>query len=113
MQNRQRTRREHGRPTGLAAGGADVTAAQREMSFILDGRRSGMVREVVENDPSVAGRLACFGVRLTIRRALAIGGRLANVPWPWGLVDVAARAVTPVPGSVRTTIRLPHSTGGL
>jgi acetyl esterase/lipase len=113
MQNRQRTRREHGRPSGLAAGGADVTAAQREMSFILDGRRSGMVREVVENDPSVAGRLACFGVRLTIRQALAIGGRLANVPWPWGLVDFAARAVTPVPGSVRTTIRLPHSTARL
>ena len=56
-----------------------------------------MVREVVEDDPSVAGRLAWLGARLTIRPALAIGSHLANVPWPWGLVDFAARAATPVP----------------
>ena len=67
-----------------------------------------MVREVVEDDPSVAGRLAWLGARLTIRPALAIGSHLAHVPWPWGLVDFAARAVTPAPGSVRATIRLPH-----
>jgi acetyl esterase/lipase len=67
-----------------------------------------MVREVVEDDPSVAGRVACLGARLTIRPALAIGSHLANVPWPWGLIDYAARAVTPAPGSVRATIRLPH-----
>ena len=35
------------------------------------------------------------------------------MPWPWGLVDFAARAVTPVPGSVRATIRLPHCTARL
>jgi acetyl esterase/lipase len=73
----------------------------------------GMVREVVEDDASVAGRLACLGARLSIRPALAVGSRLANVPWPWGLVDFAARAVTPAPGSVRATIRLPHCTARL
>jgi len=72
-----------------------------------------MVREVVEDDPSVAGRLACLGARLTIRPALAIGSHLANVPWPWGLVDFAASALTPAPGSVRATIRLPHCTARL
>jgi acetyl esterase/lipase len=72
-----------------------------------------MVREVVEDDPSVAGRLAWLGARLTIRPALAIGSHLANVPWPWGLIDFAARAVTPTPGSVRATIRLPHCTARL
>jgi acetyl esterase/lipase len=77
---------------------------------MFDGRGSGMVREVVEDDPSVAGRLACISARLTIRPALAIGSRLANGPWPWGFVDFAARAVTPALGSVRATIRLPHST---
>ena len=76
-------------------------------------RGSGMVREVVEDDPSVAGRLAWLAARLTIRPALAIGSHLANVPWPWGLVDFAARAVTPAPGSVRATIRLPHCTARL
>ena len=80
---------------------------------MFDGRGLGMVREVVEDDPSVAGRLAYLGARLTIRPALAIGSRLANVPWPWGLVDYAARAVTPAPGSVRATIRLPHCTARL
>jgi hypothetical protein len=54
---------------------------------MFDGRGSGPVREVVEDDPSVAGRLAWLGARLSIRPALAIGSRLANVPWPWGLVD--------------------------
>jgi epsilon-lactone hydrolase len=80
---------------------------------MLDGRSSGVVREVVEDDPSVAGRLACLGARLTIRPTLAIGSHLANMPWPWGLVDFAARAVTPVPGSVRAMIRLPHCTARL
>ena len=78
-------------------------------------RRAGLgtVLEVVEDDPSVAGRLAWLGARLTIRPALAIGSHLANAPWPWGLVDFAARAVTPAPGSVRATIRLPHCTARL
>jgi acetyl esterase/lipase len=74
---------------------------------------SEIVREVVEDDPSVAGRLACLGVRLTIRPAVAVGSRLAKVPWPWGLLDFAARAVTPTPGSVRATIRLAHCTARL
>jgi acetyl esterase/lipase len=80
---------------------------------MFDERGSGMVREVVEDGPSVAGRLACLGARLTIRPALAIGSHLANVPWPWGLVDFAARIVTPAPGSVRATIRLSHCTARL
>jgi acetyl esterase/lipase len=83
------------------------------MSIMFDGRDPGMVREVVEDDASVAGRLASLGARLTIRPALAMGSRFANVPWPWGLVDFAAGAVTPALGSVRTTIRLPHCTARL
>lgn len=72
-----------------------------------------MLREVVEDDPSIAGRLAWLGARLTIRPTLAIGSHLADAPWPWGLVDFAARAVTSVPGSVRATIRLPQCTARL
>src|SRR5277367_6937532 len=113
LQNAQRTLTEPGRHGGLAAVGAGVAAAHRGTSIMIDGRGSGMVREVVEDDPSVAGRLAWLAARLTIRPALAIGSHLANVPWPWGLIDFAARAVTPTPGSVRATIRLPHCTARL
>src|SRR5271163_2423297 len=108
MRNGRRTLTQHGRPGGLADVGASVAAAHRGTSIMFDRRSSEMVREVVEEDPSVAGRLASLGARLTIRPALAIGSHLANVPWPWGLVDFAATAIRPAPGSVRATIRLPH-----
>jgi acetyl esterase/lipase len=113
MRNGRRTLTQHGRPGGLAAVGADVAAARPGTSIMFGRRGSAMVREVVEDDPSVAGRLAWVGARLTIRPALAIGSYLANAQWPWGLVDFAARAVTPAPGSVRATIRLPHCTARL
>ena len=101
MQNGERTLTEH------------VAPAHRVTSIMFDGRSSATVREVVEDDPSVAGRLLWLGARLTIRPALSIGSHMANAPWPWGLVDFAARAVAPVPGSVRQTIRLPHCTARL
>ena len=87
--------------------------ARRRTSVMFDRRGSGMVREIVEADASVAGRLAWLAARLTIRPALTIGSYLLDVPWPWGLVDFAAGAVTHAPGSVRATIRLPHCTARL
>ena len=87
--------------------------ALRRMSVMFDRRGSGMVREIVEDDASIAGRLAWLAARLAIRPALTIGSYFSDVPWPWGLVDFAARAVTPAPGSVRATIRLPHCTARL
>ena len=87
--------------------------ARRRTSVTFDRRGSGMVREIVEADASVAGRLAWLAARLTIRPALTIGSYLLDVPWPWGLVDFAAGAVTPTPGTVRATIRLPHYTARL
>ena len=113
MRNGRRTLTQHSRPVGLAAIGADVVPAHPGTSISFERRGSGTVREVVEDDPSVAGRLAYLGARLTIRPALAIGSCLPNAQWPWGLVDFAARAVTPAPGSVRATIRLPHCTARL
>ncbi|HZC08840.1 MAG TPA: alpha/beta hydrolase [Mycobacterium sp.] len=83
------------------------------MSIVFDRRGSRLVREVVEDDPSIAGRLAWLAARLTIRPALAIASYLPNAPWPWDLVEKAAGAMTPVPGSVRATIRLPHCTARL
>src|SRR3984957_7363191 len=87
--------------------------ARRRTSVMFDRRGSGMFRQIVEADASVAGRLAWLAARLTIRPALTIGSYLLDMPWPWGLVDFAAGAVTPAPGSVRATIRLPHCTARL
>ena len=73
-------------------------------------RGLGMVGEVVEDGPSIAGRLAWLGARLTIRPTLAIGSHVPHLPWPWGIIDFASRAVTPIPGTVRATIGLPNCT---
>ena len=69
--------------------------------------------EVVEDGPSIAGRLAWVGARLTIRPTLTVGSHIPFLPWPWGLVDFAARAMLPIPGTVRATVKLPHSTAQL
>ncbi|HZA11670.1 alpha/beta hydrolase [Mycobacterium sp.] len=69
--------------------------------------------EVIEDGPGIAGRLVALGARLTIRPTLAIGSYLPFVPWPWGLVDLVSRAVSPIPGTIRATIRLPHCTAQL
>jgi acetyl esterase/lipase len=79
-------------------GGAGSTACQQ---FIM------------EDDPSIAGRLAWLAARLTIRPALTIGSYLVKAPLPYDLIDLAAGAVRPVPGSVRATIRLPQCTARL
>src|ERR1700744_4236466 len=73
----------------------------------------GAPAEVVEDGPSIAGRLAWLGARLTIRPTLTIGSHIPFVSWPFGLVDVAARALLPIPGTVRATIKLPNSTAAL
>lgn len=69
--------------------------------------------EVVEDPPSVEARLAWLAARLTIRPVLAVGSYLPRVPWPFGLVDFAARAVPSAPGTVRAGIRLPRCTAQL
>jgi acetyl esterase/lipase len=73
----------------------------------------GVPVEVVEDGPSIAGRLVALGAKLTIRPTLTIGSYLPFLPWPWGLIDFAARAVLPQPGTVRTTVALPNCTAQL
>jgi acetyl esterase/lipase len=69
--------------------------------------------EVVEDGPSIAGRLAALTARLTIRPTLTLGSYLPFLPWPWGLVDLVARATYPVPGTIKATIALHHCTAQL
>jgi acetyl esterase/lipase len=68
---------------------------------------------VVEDGPSVAGRLFALGAMLTIKPTLTIGSLAPRLPWPWGLVDFAARVMRPAPGTVRATIGLPNCTAQL
>lgn len=69
--------------------------------------------EVVEDGPSLAGRLTSLAAMLTIRPTLAIGSYAPRLPWPFGLVDFAARVLRPAPGTIRATIGLPHCTARL
>jgi acetyl esterase/lipase len=73
----------------------------------------GVPVEVIEDGPSVAARFTCLAARLSIRPVLAIGSRLPFVPWPWGLVDLVARALPTVPGTLRDTVRLANCTAEL
>ena len=68
---------------------------------------------VVEDRPSLAGRLTALAALLTIRPTLAIGSYAPRLPWPWGLVDFVARVARPAPGTVRATISLPNCTAQL
>jgi monoterpene epsilon-lactone hydrolase len=54
----------------------------------------------------MAGRIVWLSARLMIRPTLSVGSYLPLAPWPWGVVEFAARAITPTPGTVRTGIRL-------
>ncbi|MFB1299286.1 alpha/beta hydrolase [Mycobacterium sp. pW049] len=69
--------------------------------------------EVVEDGPSVAGRLMGLAAMTTIKPFLAVGSYAPKLPFPWGLVDFAARVLKPAPGTVRATIALPHCTAQL
>lgn len=69
--------------------------------------------EVVEDGPSVAGRLFALGAMLTIRPTVTVGSLAPRLPWPWGLVDLAARVMRPAPGTVRATIGLTNCTAQL
>jgi acetyl esterase/lipase len=50
---------------------------------------------------------------LTIKPTLVIGSHAPRLPWPWGLLDFAARVMRPAPGTVRATIGLPNCTAQL
>jgi acetyl esterase/lipase len=69
--------------------------------------------EVVEDGPSVAGRLFALAAALTIKPTLTIGSYAPRMPWPYGVVDFISRVMRPAPGTVRATIALPHCTAQL
>lgn len=64
--------------------------------------------EVVESGPSLSGMVAALVCKLTIRPALGVVSHIPHVPFPFGIIDFAARVLLPAPGTVRTTVELPH-----
>ena len=69
--------------------------------------------EVIEDGPSVAGRLFALAAMVTIKPTLSVGSHMPKMPWPFGLVDFASRLMRPAPGTIRATISLPHCTAQL
>ncbi|MBU3750821.1 MAG: alpha/beta hydrolase, partial [Mycobacterium sp.] len=69
--------------------------------------------ELIEDGPSLPARLVSLGTRLTVWPALAVLSHVPHLPWPFGLVDVAARALLPSPGTVRATVGLPNASAQL
>ncbi|OBG90791.1 esterase [Mycobacterium sp. E3251] len=69
--------------------------------------------EVLESGPSVAARVANLASRVTVRPVLSVGSHVPNFPWPWGLIDLAARVVLPVTATVRETVNLPNASAQL
>lgn len=69
--------------------------------------------EVLESGPSIQGRVATLASRATIRPILAAGSYAPTLPWPWGLIDLAARALLPVSATVRQTVKLPNASAQL
>lgn len=73
----------------------------------------GAPLEIVEDGPSIAGRLFALAAAMTIKPTIAVGSYMPKVPWPFGLVDLASRVLRPAPGTVRATIALPNCTAQL
>jgi acetyl esterase/lipase len=69
--------------------------------------------EVLESGPSIAARLATLASRVTIRPVLAVGSYVPNLPWPWGLIDMASRVLIPTSATVRAEVSLPNASAQL
>ncbi|OBH92768.1 alpha/beta hydrolase fold domain-containing protein [Mycobacterium sp. E2733] len=91
----------------------DVLAARRANRPRKFAMSDGTPVEVLESGPSVAARLANLTSRVTIRPVLSVGSHVPNFPWPWGLIDLAARVVLPVTATVRETVKLPNASAQL
>jgi acetyl esterase/lipase len=73
----------------------------------------GFPVEVVEDGPSLPARLVSLGTRMTMRPTLAVLSHVPHLPWPFGLLDFAAKTLMPTPGAVRATVGLPNASAQL
>ncbi|WP_407665677.1 alpha/beta hydrolase [Mycolicibacillus parakoreensis] len=73
----------------------------------------GVPVEVTESGPSLAARVVAAATTMTVRPTLAVLGNVPHLPWPWGVIDFASRALLPTPGTVRVTVGLPNASAQL
>lgn len=67
-----------------------------------------MITNIVESGPSSTARLLNAATRSTLRTALHIGSHTLHLPWPYGAIELAARALPKHHGS-STTVQLPNA----
>ncbi|OJZ64273.1 alpha/beta hydrolase [Mycolicibacterium diernhoferi] len=96
--------------SGTARAAISPAQARQPRLFPVGDRRPS---EIVEDGAGIAGRLAGLVAMMTIKPTLAIGSHVPKLPWPFGMLDFAARVLRPAPGTVRATIALPHCTAQL
>lgn len=66
-----------------------------------------------ESGPSIASRLVTAMSRLTIRPALALGSCVPQLPWPFGAIEFACKAMALTSSATRTTVMLPTASAQL
>lgn len=65
--------------------------------------------EVVESAPTVLARLVLLSTRMAVRPALGAISYVPHLPWPFGIIDLVAKALLPASDTVRATIGLPNA----
>ncbi|TAM71612.1 MAG: alpha/beta hydrolase [Mycobacterium sp.] len=65
--------------------------------------------EVTESGPSLAARLVCGASRITVHPALALGSHALQLPWPYGILERAARGLPTRRDLIRSAVKLPHA----
>jgi acetyl esterase/lipase len=95
---------------GTSRAGVSAARARKTRRYPVS---DGAPVEIVEDGPSVAGRLFALAAMMTIKPTLTIGSLAPRLPWPWGLVDIVSRVLRPAPGTVRATISLRNCTAQL
>ncbi|TXB92315.1 alpha/beta hydrolase [Mycobacterium tuberculosis] len=50
---------------------------------------------------------------MAVRPVLAVGSYLPHAPWPWGVIDQAARVLLPASTTVRAAVSLPNASAQL
>ncbi|UNB54110.1 alpha/beta hydrolase [Mycolicibacterium sp. YH-1] len=95
---------------GTSRAGVSPARARKTRRYPVS---DGAPVEIVEDGPSVAGRLFALAAMMTIKPTLTIGSLAPRLPWPWGLVDIVSRVLRPAPGTVRATISLRNCTAQL
>ena len=65
----------------------------------------------VYSGPSRRSRALRTVLQVTVRPVIQAWGYAPNLPWPYGVIDWAAKALWPLPGTVVDKVRLPYCDG--